>query len=161
LHIFGKTCEHYGQFFGSGPGTDFQPREIYDWFLGHPTHGIQTTFSFALFRMQLIWCTNQIKRNCANCIRGAYILSRANSEWALAGFIKIWQHVPWSFWIVHFGKTDFHFVLWTACPARPNTKSMDQITIKTPNSKCRLYWCLIEFIDWRYSQACWYFRPAL
>ncbi len=36
-----------------------------------------------------------------------------------------------SFWIVHFGKTDFHFVLWTACPARLNTKSMDQITIKT------------------------------
>ncbi len=38
---------------------------------------------------------------------------------------------------------------------------MDYITQETPNSKCRLYWCLIEFIDWRYSQACWYFRPAL
>jgi hypothetical protein len=38
---------------------------------------------------------------------------------------------------------------------------MDQITIKTPNSKCRLYWCLIELIDWRYSQSCWYFRPLL
>jgi hypothetical protein len=25
--------------------------------------------------------------------------------------------------------------------------SMDQITIKTPNPKCRLYWCFIEFID--------------
>jgi hypothetical protein len=36
--------------------------------------------------------------------------------------------------------------------------AMDQI-IKTPNSKCRLYWCLIELIDWRYSQSCWYFRP--
>ncbi len=35
------------------------------------------------------------------------------------------------------------------------------ITIKTPNPKCRLYWCLREFIDWRYSQSCWYFRPAL
>ncbi len=23
-----------------------------------------------------------------------------------------------------------------------------------------LYWCLIEFIDWRYSQSCWYFRPS-
>ncbi len=22
------------------------------------------------------------------------------------------------------------------------------------------YWCLIEFIDWGYSQSCWYFRPA-
>jgi hypothetical protein len=31
---------------------------------------------------------------------------------------------------------------------------MDQITIKTPTSKCRLYWCLIDFIDWRYSQSC-------
>jgi hypothetical protein len=25
--------------------------------------------------------------------------------------------------------------------------SMDQIIIKTPKPKCRLYWCLIEFID--------------
>jgi len=24
--------------------------------------------------------------------------------------------------------------------------TMDQITIKTPNPKCRLYWCVIEFI---------------
>jgi hypothetical protein len=38
---------------------------------------------------------------------------------------------------------------------------MDQISIKTPNPKCRLYWCLIEFIDLRYSQSCWYFRPLL
>ncbi len=37
---------------------------------------------------------------------------------------------------------------------------MDQIDIKTPNPKCRLY-CLVEFINWRYSQSCWYFRPAL
>jgi hypothetical protein len=29
--------------------------------------------------------------------------------------------------------------------------SMDEWTIKTPYPKCRLYWCLIEFIDWRYS----------
>jgi hypothetical protein len=35
--------------------------------------------------------------------------------------------------------------------------TMDQISIKTPNPKCRLYWCLIECIDWRYSQSCWYF----
>ncbi len=28
--------------------------------------------------------------------------------------------------------------------------SIDQITIRTFNPKCRLYWCLIEFIDWRY-----------
>ena len=39
--------------------------------------------------------------------------------------------------------------------------SMDKITKKTPNLKCRLYWCLIEYIDWRYSQSCWYFRPLL
>ncbi len=29
---------------------------------------------------------------------------------------------------------------------------------KTPNPKCRLYWCLIV---WRYSQSWYYFRPAL
>jgi hypothetical protein len=32
---------------------------------------------------------------------------------------------------------------------QPHLLSMDQITIKTPNPKCRLYWCLIEFIEWR------------
>jgi hypothetical protein len=35
--------------------------------------------------------------------------------------------------------------------------TLGQITIKTSKPKCRLYWCLIEFIDWRYSQSCWYF----
>ncbi len=38
---------------------------------------------------------------------------------------------------------------------------MDQIFIETPDPRCRLYWCLTEFIDWRYSQSCWYFRPLL
>jgi hypothetical protein len=38
--------------------------------------------------------------------------------------------------------------------------SMDEGTIKTPFPKCRLYWCLIEFIDWRHSQSCWYFDPS-
>ncbi len=38
---------------------------------------------------------------------------------------------------------------------------MDQITIKTPNLKCRICWCSIEFVDWRYNQSCWYFRPLL
>jgi hypothetical protein len=23
-----------------------------------------------------------------------------------------------------------------------------------------LYWCFLEFIDWRYSQSCWNFRPS-
>jgi hypothetical protein len=40
-------------------------------------------------------------------------------------------------------------------------KTMDQITTKTPNPKVHLYWCLLEFIDWRYSQSCWYFRHLL
>ncbi len=42
-----------------------------------------------------------------------------------------------------------------------NVNTMDEGTIKTQNPKCRLYWCLINFIDWRYSQSCWYFRPLL
>ncbi len=33
---------------------------------------------------------------------------------------------------------------------------MDEIT---QNPKCRLHLCLIVFIDWRYSQSCWNFRP--
>ncbi len=38
---------------------------------------------------------------------------------------------------------------------------MDEGTIKTQNPKCRLHWCSIEFIDWRYSQSYWYFGPLL
>jgi hypothetical protein len=41
------------------------------------------------------------------------------------------------------------------------TQIIHQITIEITNPKCRLYWCLIEFIDWRYSQSCWYFRTLL
>jgi hypothetical protein len=34
------------------------------------------------------------------------------------------------------------------------------INYKETKTKCRLYWYLIEFIDWRYYQSCfWYFRP--
>jgi hypothetical protein len=33
----------------------------------------------------------------------------------------------------------------------------EKITIKTPNPRCRLHWCLTEFMDWRDSQSCWYF----
>jgi hypothetical protein len=31
---------------------------------------------------------------------------------------------------------------------------------KDTKTKSRLYLCLIEFIDWRYSQSCWYFRRS-
>ncbi len=34
------------------------------------------------------------------------------------------------------------------------------INHKDTKTKSRLYWCLIEFIVWRYSQSCWYFRPS-
>ncbi len=34
------------------------------------------------------------------------------------------------------------------------------IHFKDTKTKCHLYRCLIEFIDWRYSQSCWYFRPS-
>ncbi len=67
----------------------------------------------------------------------------------------IWCSSPWE---------------WSSCSPRseqgsPHTAlrytTMDQISIKTPNPKCRHYGCLIEFIDWRYRQSCWYFRPLL
>jgi hypothetical protein len=32
------------------------------------------------------------------------------------------------------------------------------INSKDTKIKYRLYWCVIEFIDWRFSQSCWYFR---
>jgi hypothetical protein len=34
------------------------------------------------------------------------------------------------------------------------------INCKDAKTKCRLYWRLIEFIDWRFSQSCWYLRPS-
>ncbi len=34
------------------------------------------------------------------------------------------------------------------------------INHKDTKTKCRLYLCLSEFIDLRYSQSCWYFRPS-
>jgi hypothetical protein len=38
--------------------------------------------------------------------------------------------------------------------SQPFVPAIDQITIKmTPNPQCRLYWCLIEVIDWGYSQS--------
>ncbi len=86
LHTFRKTYEHYGQFFGSSrPGTDFQPRERYDWFLGHPTH---TEFK-QLFHSPFSacsWSGAQIKlREIAPTVSGSYTV-----EGQLAGFIKIW-----------------------------------------------------------------------
>ncbi len=38
---------------------------------------------------------------------------------------------------------------------------MDYLTIKASNPQCRRFWCLIEFIDWRYNQSCWNIWPAL
>ncbi len=35
------------------------------------------------------------------------------------------------------------------------------INYKDTKTKCRLYCCFLEFITWRYSQSCWYFRPSL
>jgi hypothetical protein len=48
---------------------------------------------------------------------------------------------------------------------RPAVKTLggtyELINYKDTKAKCRrLNWCLIEFIDWRYSQSCWYFRPS-
>ncbi len=40
---------------------------------------------------------------------------------------------------------------------------MDHITTKTPTPKCRLHWCSVEFIDWRYCTVSnvGIFDPAL
>ncbi len=46
-------------------------------------------------------------------------------------------------------------------PACWDWRSWTKLTIKTPNPKCRLFGCWTEFVDGRYSQSCWYFRPAL
>ncbi len=51
------------------------------------------------------------------------------------------------------GSFNFFIYLCTSIH-RPNT-------YKDTKPKCRLFWCLIEFIDWRCSQSCWYFRTLL
>jgi hypothetical protein len=38
---------------------------------------------------------------------------------------------------------------------------MDQITIKTQKPKCRLYWCLIEFIDLRSLESVHFIKTDL
>jgi hypothetical protein len=45
-------------------------------------------------------------------------------------------------------------------PSRPLGRPQGLINYEDTKTKCRLYWCLIEFIDWRYSQSCWNFRPC-
>ncbi len=38
-------------------------------------------------------------------------------------------------------------------PPHARVSHLDQKSTKTPNLKSRLYWCLIEFLDWRYSHV--------
>jgi hypothetical protein len=57
------------------------------------------------------------------------------------------------------------------CVLACNVPSLDDLSSKScrnrdlhsrdQKTKCRLYWWLIEFIDWRYRQSCWNFRPLL
>jgi hypothetical protein len=73
----------------------------------------------------------------------------------LAGFLSEFSNCcPWGL------SNGFSVQLVDSPHAWLNT-GMDEGTIKAPNPKCRLYWCLKEFIDWRYNQACWYFWPVL
>ncbi len=44
---------------------------------------------------------------------------------------------------------------------RSSLQTMDHIIIKTVNPKCRLYWCLIEFIDWRLQSVVLVFSTPL
>jgi hypothetical protein len=52
--------------------------------------------------------------------------------------------------------TEYRFIL-----QLKDSQSHLLINYKDTNPKFRLYWCLIEFVEWRYSQPYWYFRPAL
>ncbi len=73
----------------------------------------------------------------------------------------VWHALaPWARNKLWLAKTDEN--IWTNMDeVGPWIFSIDPITIKTPNPKCRLYWCFIEFIDWRYRQSCWYLGPLL
>jgi hypothetical protein len=41
-----------------------------------------------------------------------------------------------------------------------NGPTMDEGTMETQNPKWRLHWCLIEFMDWRYSSHVGIFNPS-
>ncbi len=66
-------------------------------------------------------------------------------------------------WWYHWGQKSLEWQPGSASSVMQDWKgcSMDEISIKTPNLKCCLYWCFLELIDWRYSQSCWYFRLLL
>ncbi len=42
----------------------------------------------------------------------------------------------------------------------PDNLTHGLFNYKDTKTKCRLYWCLIESVNWRYGQSCWYFRPS-
>ncbi len=52
-------------------------------------------------------------------------------------------------------------VLWTVPTTCGRVQDPLPIMDRGVIPQCRLYWCFIKFIDWRYSQSCWYFRPLL
>ncbi len=51
-------------------------------------------------------------------------------------------------------------LLCAGTPAKQLSHAHGLINYKDTKTKCRLYWCLVKLIDWRYSQSCWYFRPS-
>ncbi len=67
----------------------------------------------------------------------------------------VWKDSPASREDIYRGKPEVHPALLYTLPLTGSY--MDFLTIKTPNPKWRLYWFLIEFLDWRFSQSCWHF----
>ncbi len=93
------------------------------------------------------------------CIAHVHIFTILRDMWCLEDILCY----TWC-WVgeVFGGMSDLGFVLGYCCALWGSCcccEGMEHGTIKTQNPKCRLYWCLVEFIDWRYSQSCWYFRP--
>jgi hypothetical protein len=52
--------------------------------------------------------------------------------------------------------------MYRMCREESSSEGADHglINYKDTKTKCRLYWCSVEFIDLRYSQSCWNFRPS-
>ncbi len=94
-------------------------------------------------------------------------------NWITGYFLSVYGKIPFEYFLKqrwHFKLSEYHRTrcraAWFVYLSKGNLYSqtlviMAQITVKTLNPKCRRYWCLIEFIDWRYDQSCWYFRSLL
>jgi hypothetical protein len=128
-------------------------------------------FSSALF-IQFFFSKN---KNCVyfhhcNCIftkilasRFWYLCSLASYRQCVLFFFLTWEYFGAYFYLLSslfpLGPHFFGWSQWTNEISTVDTKAKCR-HLKKFTSKGTLRMCLSNFIDWRYIQSCWYFRPS-